>query len=82
MTRNDIIRALLHLPVGVVTVISVSTHWVIPLCFSLGFIVYELNEDMHLTDKAYKDIMGWLVGIGLSVSCLFILKQCGIIIAW
>ena len=33
----------------------------------LGFMIYELNEDWHLSDQAYKDILDYCVGLYLTI---------------
>ena len=33
----------------------------------LGFMIYELNEDWHLSDQAYKDILDYCVGLYLMI---------------
>lgn len=37
---------------------------VLAILFAVGFIFgYEINEDWHLKDGAYLDMVGWLVGL-------------------
>ena len=40
---------------------------VLPVLMFAGFIIYELDEDWHLNDKAFKDILEMLVGMGVGV---------------
>lgn len=56
-------RVLLHIPVGIATALLVLVDSVLPLIATIGFVVYEVNEDMHLKDGAYQDLAGWLVGV-------------------
>ena len=59
-------RAWLHFPVGAFNVFLAYTNWVVALLFLVGFFLYELNEDMHLKDKAYLDIKGYCWGVALA----------------
>lgn len=57
-TKGDFgVRMLLHIPIGVVMSIPIFGWGLIPL-----FIFYELNEDVHTKDQAWKDIFGAIVG--------------------
>jgi len=70
----DLNNVLLHIPVGIITVlIGIFSGW-IGLVFGLGFITYELSERKILQDKAYPDIQGWLWGIGLLSIILLIVR--------
>lgn len=59
-------RIMIHIPVGGITVylLSVSVHlaWIM----FIGFMLYELNEDWHREDNAWKDIKGYLWGLALA----------------
>jgi hypothetical protein len=40
---------------------------------TIVFIIYELNEEWNLHDKAYKDILEFAIGLGIGevfISCL------------
>jgi len=57
---NKIKRVLLHIPVGMlIPFLSAG----VAIVFGAGFILYELNEDWHLSDRAYIDLQGFLIGI-------------------
>ena len=71
MNRNDIFRIILHIPVGIICFIGLGISWALGMVFFLGFMVYELNEDMHLKDSAYKDILGFMVGLGATILAFF-----------
>ena len=52
----------MHFPVGMFTS-WLMFQWAYPgLALFAGFMVYELNEDVNIHDKAYNDIFGFLVG--------------------
>ena len=59
-------RQWLHFPLGVatalMTLIGDSGNTLAWIC-ALGFFVYELNEDRHIGDQAWKDIAGWIGGV-------------------
>jgi len=69
-------RCLLHIPVGAVVswviMLGYTKHLPSPYCFLpsfvgilayIGFIIYELNEDMRKKDFAYPDIGGSVWGL-------------------
>ena len=53
-------RILLHIPHGVLAVLLKK-----PLAFTVAFLVYELNQDKHENDEAFKDIYGFMVGMAI-----------------
>lgn len=60
-------RILIHIPAGLVNCLAAYVHWSLALIFGWGFFVYELNEDQHEEDRAYYDILGYLIGLGIGV---------------
>ena len=56
---------LLHIPVGMFQVFCAWLNPALAIAFLVGFMVYEVNEDWHLKDRAYYDIRGYLWGIVL-----------------
>jgi uncharacterized membrane protein YukC len=50
-------RMVVHVPVGIICSIPVIGWGLLYL-----FAHYELNEDLHTTDQAWKDIYGAMVG--------------------
>lgn len=67
-------NVLMHIPVGLVNIaIGIGLHEAgfpllgasVAFLFGYGFMRYELDEQRHLGDKAYKDIHGWLWGLGI-----------------
>lgn len=61
-----------HYLVGILVALSSLVNWVLPLIGFVGFIVYELNEDWHLHDKAYRDILEYNIGFFVAVAGLII----------
>ena len=52
-----------HFIGGVITALAAIKAPVLGLVMALVFLVYELNEDWHIKDEAYKDIKAYLVGL-------------------
>jgi len=76
---SDFERILIHIPVGI---IACLLGYLVPglgLAFVVGFIIYELNEDKHLIDNAWKDIRGLLWGMGIGGIVLLILNIKGLV---
>ena len=72
MTKSDIIRAALHFPVGVFTAWLGTVNLVTCAVFGTGFLVYEALEDWRIADRSYKDIFGYLIGIGVGSFILWL----------
>jgi len=80
ITREELKRVLLHIPLGLLTVLfGYYVGWWLAIIFATLFIFYELNEDMHLCDEAYKDIKGFIWGLGIGGLIIFGLKLGGVI---
>jgi cytochrome b subunit of formate dehydrogenase len=47
---------------GVALLLSAISPFASILLFA-GFMIYELNEDYHITDQAFKDILEFLLGM-------------------
>ena len=78
MSRQDIIRAVLHFPAGCLAswlVIFVSP--VLGIIFSFGFLTYEIVEDWRIKDRGYKDIFGFLIGFALTSIVIHIIYHGG-----
>ena len=64
-----IVRCLIHIPIGGLTALLFSQGVHLGWCFFLGFFAYEIVEDARISDHAYVDILGWLVGFPCYVIC-------------
>lgn len=65
-----------HILAGVITILGSMISLVVPLVLFSGFMIYELNEDWHLSDQAYKDILEYCIGMYACVGvivCLLML---------
>ena len=77
--RPEIKAGLKHIPLGFLVCILCYAHWALAAIFAASFLVYELNEDLHLSDKAYRDIRGFLIGVGIGGITMIILISRGIV---
>jgi len=68
-------RILLHVPVGILAVIfGYWVGWWLAIIFAAGFWLYEVNQDSHVSDQAYRDLKGFLWGCGAMGMILLLLK--------
>lgn len=79
MTRKRIrlgglLGSFIHVLVGVLTVLSIYVSPVFPVLGFVGFIIYELDEDWHISDYAYKDIREFMVGFFATISVILGIK--------
>jgi len=54
---------IIHFIGGVITALAAIKAPVLGLVIAIVFLVYELNEDWHIRDEAFKDIRAYLVGL-------------------
>jgi len=80
ITSEELKRVLLHIPLGLLTVLfGYYIGWWLAVIFAVGFLVYEVDEDWHISDEAYKDVKGFIWGLGIMGVVVFGLKLGGII---
>jgi len=79
VNKEDLARVLMHIPVGLVACLLVYAHWSLAIIFAMSFLYYELNEDMHLSDEAFKDVKGFIWGCGIGGVVILALKLAGVI---
>ncbi len=65
MTKDEIIRAFLHLPVGLLNAWFFSFNEMLGLGMVITFLCYEAMNDWRKKDWSYKDIFGYAFGLGL-----------------
>ncbi len=70
-------RIFAHYLVGILTAGSIIVSGVLSLIGFLGFLAYELNDDWHLKDEAYLDILEFLIGFFVAVAGLIVWKLTG-----
>ena len=79
VSKEDLGRVLLHLPLGILTCVLWYVHWSLAVIFAAGFILYEKEQDKYVEDQAWKDIRGWLWGIAITGVIVFVLKLLGVL---
>lgn len=55
---------------GIITILSVLLSPPISILLFAGFMIYELNEDWHISDQAFRDILEYCIGM---YACAFIM---------
>lgn len=78
--REEVKRVLLHIPLGLFTCVLGYIYSWLALAFTISFLAYELSQDWVVIDNSYKDIKGWLWGIGIGGLAVFVLKMEGILL--
>jgi len=66
-------RTLIHLPVGTFNAWLISESPATGSIFFVAFIVYQLDECLHIKDQAWKDLKGYLWGF--AIAALFLLLR-------
>ena len=81
MTRDELIRAAMHFPVGVLAVLIMAfvnppnLGIAIGLLGALAFLVYEIMQDWRKHDKSYKDVIGFVAGIYSGAILIWLLEM-------
>jgi hypothetical protein len=55
-----------HALLGVLIVVLTKVNPLASILLFLAFLVYELDEDWHISDQAYNDILELMVGMVIS----------------
>jgi len=79
IAREEIRRVLLHIPLGLLTVLFGYVGWWLAVIFAIGFLVYEVDDDWRISDCAYVEIKGFLWGRGIGGCIVFGLKIGGVV---
>lgn len=66
------IATLAHVVFGLISVLSVMIHPILPILTSLLFIIYELDEEWHLDDEAYDELKEYMVGVTIGIAIMLI----------
>ncbi len=61
-----------HYLAGVIIAVSSLVEWTLPLVGTAFLVIYEVDEDFHLYDKAYQDILEAMIGFFVAVGVLVI----------
>ena len=69
-------RILIHIPIGFICAFIGESHPIVAVIFAYAFIYgYEFDEDKYIKDQAWKDIAGFIWGMGIYYVGEFILKS-------
>ena len=63
-----------HVIAGVLTSTASFINPTLATLMFIGFIIYELDEDWHLSDEAYQDILEFLIGLYGGFAAYLIVK--------
>lgn len=66
------VKRIAHYLTGVLITLSVLVHWILPVVGVLLFLVYEFDEDWHLNDKAFKDILECAIGFFIAIAGILV----------
>jgi hypothetical protein len=63
-----------HFAAGFSTALVSTLNAVLSILLFITFLVYELDEDWHISDEAYRDILEYAVGLYTASILIFIVK--------
>lgn len=75
--RHDLVRTLMHVPVGLIAGLAVLVHPVLALLIGMAFLSYEILEDWRIGDHSYIDLNGFVFGV-IGATGLIALWQVGV----
>jgi len=64
----------IHIMAGLVTALITMVNSVLAALMFVGFIIYELDEDWHLSDEAFQDIKEYLIGLYIGAIIVFVMS--------
>ena len=70
------LTSLAHVVAGVLTSVASFLNPTLAVLMFVGFIIYELNEDWHLSDESFQDILEYLIGLYGGFTSLIFVKGC------
>lgn len=68
------LSALLHMAFGFITTLSILIHPVLSVLCFLAFIIYEYDEERHLSDAMYEEISEYATGMAIAILMLLGIK--------
>ncbi len=71
---NNIIYKLIHFIAGFLTALTTYYNNMLSILLFIIFIIYELDEDWHLSDQAFKDILEYAVGLYAAAIILLVVE--------
>jgi len=64
------LTSIAHYVAGAITAIATTANPIAAIIGFLGFMIYELDEDWHLSDKAFRDIKEFMIGFYVALALL------------
>lgn len=58
-----------HMSAGILTILGGLVAPIVGVLLFVGFMIYELNEDWHISDQAFRDILEYCIGM---YACVFV----------
>ena len=68
------VRAIVHIPHGILIGICMTFNPHLGWIFGGIFLVYELNEDWDIRDRAWIDLRGCLIGLAIVATYIIIYR--------
>jgi hypothetical protein len=65
-------RTLIHIPVGAFNAWLLQDATPTGVIFFAGFMIYQLDECLHIKDQAWLDIKGYLWGLAIAAYILML----------
>jgi hypothetical protein len=59
----NILKQIIHFLAGVLTAYTSFYNIALSILMFIVFVIYELDEDWHIRDQAYKDILVYALGL-------------------
>jgi len=72
LERKRVVSSLAHFLYGVLTALS---DWYLSISMAILFIIYELDEEWHIKDNAYRDILEYIIGVAIGALALLVQKH-------
>jgi hypothetical protein len=69
-----VVTHLAHVVFGLLTALVSTISPILSIINTIIFIVYELNEEWHLDDEAYQEILEFSVGLAIGEIILILYK--------
>jgi len=66
-----LLSRLAHVAFGILAALS---DWYLTLAMTVAFVIYELDEDWHISDEAYHDLLDYMVGLSIGALSLLALR--------
>lgn len=68
-------RIIQHIPVGIFNAFLFLVSPLMAVLLGAGFVCYQVMQFIQIRNKGWRDIAGWLYGLGIGGALLFILRM-------